>query len=274
MALALAKTDPTPTPRRARKSRASSKVLPFPAPSEKSCRTCGTEKALGKFHKHGSSKDGHRHDCKDCVASARASKAAGQVKATPLPAKPYEPTAPERQIVEKYYDQKEQRPAPPLKVAVADGVATISSDHPDPVVGSLCSMTAIGTAQGHFYIGLISQLADLGLNDEAKTNFALSIVYGIRPRDEAEAVLAAQFAAAHIVTMRAAQRLAKCETIQQQDSVARMFNQCSRTCVALVEGLKRYRSSGEQNIKVQHQHVTVSDGGQAIVAGSMQAGGV
>jgi hypothetical protein len=42
-----------------------------------------------------------------------------------------------------------------------------------------------------------------------------------------------------------------------------MFNKCARTFAAQVEALKKYRSTGEQSIKVQH--VNVHDGGQAIV---------
>ena len=49
-----------------------------------------------------------------------------------------------------------------------------------------------------------------------------------------------------------------------------MLNKLGRTFAAQVEALKKYRSSGEQNIKVQH--VTVNEGGQAIV-GNVQAGG-
>jgi hypothetical protein len=49
-----------------------------------------------------------------------------------------------------------------------------------------------------------------------------------------------------------------------------MLNKLARTFATQVEALKKYRSAGEQTIKVQH--VTVNDGGQAIV-GQHQAGG-
>ena len=71
--------------------------------------------------------------------------------------------------------------------------------------------------------------------------------------------------------MTAARRLAKVETIQQQDSASNMFNKCARTFAVQVEALKKYRSTGEQSIKVQH--VTVNDGGQAVVTSTMQTGG-
>ncbi len=49
-----------------------------------------------------------------------------------------------------------------------------------------------------------------------------------------------------------------------------MLNKLARTFTAQVEALKKYRSTGEQSIRVQH--VTVNDGGKAIV-GDVRAGG-
>jgi hypothetical protein len=47
------------------------------------------------------------------------------------------------------------------------------------------------------------------------------------------------------------------------DSITRAFNQLERTFTAQMEALKRYRTGGEQKVTVQH--VSVSEGGQAIV---------
>ena len=89
------------------------------------------------------------------------------------------------------------------------------------------------------------------------------------PRDETEALLAAQMAAIHKATMVAARRWSQVETIPQQDSASNMLNKLAPTFVAQVEALKKYRSAGEQTIKVQH--VTVKEGCQAIV-GSVNQG--
>ena len=61
------------------------------------------------------------------------------------------------------------------------------------------------------------------------------------------------------------------ENIPQQDSASNMLNKLARTFAAQVEVLKKYRSAGEQTIKVQH--VTVNDGGQAIVGNVNQGVG-
>ena len=108
-----------------------------------------------------------------------------------------------------------------------------------------------------------------GKVDERALNFMLSVVKGIKPRDQVEAMLAAQMAAVHVATLTSARRLAQAETLPAQDSAERAFNKLSRTYATQMEALKRYRSGGEQNVTVQH--VSVSDGGQAIVGNVTQA---
>jgi hypothetical protein len=185
MALAATKTDPTPAPRK--------------TPTVKICRTCKTPKAYKHYAKHGSSRDKHRHVCKSCVSNATKGRNKPQrvtkPKAAQLPAKPYEPTEIERAVLDRYHDRKKQQPAPPLRVAVADGVARISPDHPDLRVGSICSMAAVGTASESFFEGLISQVVSLGSDEERGANFGLALLYGIKPRDEAEALLGIQMMA-------------------------------------------------------------------------------
>ena len=91
----------------------------------------------------------------------------------------------------------------------------------------------------------------------------LSVVKGVEPKDQVEAMLAAQMAAVHMATMTFAHRLAHVDNITQQDSAERTFNKLARTFTAQVEALKRYRTGGEQKVTVEH--VTVNSGGQAIV---------
>jgi hypothetical protein len=91
----------------------------------------------------------------------------------------------------------------------------------------------------------------------------LAVVKGVEPRDQIEALLAAQMAAVHMASMTLARRLAHVDNIPQRDSASNAFNKLTRTFAAQVEALKRYRSGGEQKMTVQHVHV--ADGGQAIV---------
>ncbi len=97
----------------------------------------------------------------------------------------------------------------------------------------------------------------------------LSVIKGIKPNDQLEAMLAAQMAAVHRAAMTFAKRLAGVETLPQQDSAERALNKLMRTFTTQMEALKRYRTGGEQKVTVQH--VSVSDGGQAIVGNVTQA---
>ena len=76
-------------------------------------------------------------------------------------------------------------------------------------------------------------------------------------------MLAAQMAVIHMATMTSARRLAQVKTLAEHDSAERALNKLARTYGAQMEALKRYRTRGEQKITVQH--VSVNDGGQAIV---------
>jgi hypothetical protein len=142
-----------------------------------------------------------------------------------------------------------------LKVVNDGARATIAPDHPNEAAD-----------------GLIRQLAQAGSQgkeiDEAGLNFMLSVVKDAKPKDQLEAMLAAQMAAVHMATMTFAQRLARLENIPQQDSAWRAFNQLTRTFAMQMEALKRYRTGGEQKVTVQH--VSVSQGGQAIVGNVTQ----
>src|SRR6266567_1886001 len=81
-------------------------------------------------------------------------------------------------------------------------------------------------------------------------------------------MLGLQMEAVHMATITIARRLANAEFLQQQDSAERAFNKLARTFVSQMEALKRYRTGGEQKVTVQH--VSVSEGGQAIVGNVTQ----
>ena len=82
-------------------------------------------------------------------------------------------------------------------------------------------------------------------------------------------MLGAQMAAVHTIAMRFAEQFSRVETLPQQDSADRTFNKLMRTFVMQMEALKRYRTGGEQRVTVQH--VSVGEGGQAIVGNVTQA---
>jgi hypothetical protein len=145
-------------------------------------------------------------------------------------------------------------------------------NHPHEPTGLVLLMEALGTEDLDFVQSLLAQLANVGpVGSEvssANANFMLSMVKGIKPKDQVEAMLAAQMAAVHVSTMTFARHLARAESARVVDINERTFNKLARTFVAQVEALKRYRSGGEQKVTVQH--VNVSEGGQAIVGNVTQ----
>ncbi|MGH7794232.1 MAG: hypothetical protein ACREQ2_04925 [Candidatus Binatia bacterium] len=182
--------------------------------------------------------------------------------------KPYEPTELERNALEAHSGRvKGQSPAPRLKTWVKDNVAQVAVDHPSGSHGQALLMEALATTDTDFLVGIVSQLGNagsLGQNvDEQALNVLLSVVKGIQPKDQLETMLAAQMAAVHSLTMNYARRLANAGSMPQQESAERALNKLARTFAAQVEALKRYRTGGEQKVTVEH--VTVNEGGQAIV---------
>jgi hypothetical protein len=159
--------------------------------------------------------------------------------------------------------------APRLTVSVN----RISIDHPDKDTGSLLFTEALGSADPEFANGIIAQLEEAVTEgkkiDEKALGFMVSVIKGIEPRDQIETMLAAQMAAVHMAMMRIIRLLADSQFVTQLDSAERAFNKLARTFTSQVDALKRYRTGGEQKVTVQH--VSVSEGGQAIVGNVTQA---
>ncbi len=187
----------------------------------------------------------------------------------------YEPTPRELATLRAYIARKEEAPsAPRMKLTKKNGKMSVTADHPEPAIGDLLLMEAIGTKDTDFLDGILGQLINVGTQgqepDDKGLNFMLSVIKGIEPKNQIEAMLAAQMAAVHMSTMTFARRLAHVDNIPQQDSAERAFNKLARTFATQVEALKRYRTGGQQMVRVEH--VTVNEGGQAIV-GNVTHGG-
>lgn len=100
--------------------------------------------------------------------------------------------------------------------------------------------------------------------------FLPAIIRDIAPRDGIERMLAVQMAATHVAMIRQGGRMANAEQLPQFEAHERAYNRLARTYAAQVEALRKHRNGGKQTVTVQH--VSVSDGGQAIV-GNVQHGG-
>ena len=187
----------------------------------------------------------------------------------------YQATEREKTALRGHLARVDTAPAAPrVKVTKDEKAQTIGLDHPIQSIGYALLMEALGTSAYDFVHGLLNQLAGASSRsdqiDENELNFMLSVIKDIKPRDQLEAMLAAQMAAMHMATMRLVRRLALAETILEHDSIGSMLNKLARTYTTQMETLKRYRTGGEQKVTVQH--VSVGDGGQAIVGNVTQTG--
>jgi hypothetical protein len=186
----------------------------------------------------------------------------------------YKPTQHEKSARQRFNDRKRQNPpSPRYKLKRVGKKATVVSEHPNPDDNIMLLTDTFATGNVELCRGLLQQVYQNTDGDDAaraqELNCALATVRGIAPRDETEALLAVQMAAIHHAAMMAARRLQRTETVAQQDSCSNMFNKLTRTFTMQLDVLKKYRSNGEQTIKVQHVHV--NRGGQAIV-GNVQTG--
>src|SRR5262245_7470790 len=180
----------------------------------------------------------------------------------------YEPTVKELAVIGAWLAQCGQAHSVPwinVEASTPSSYRT-SFDHPDQITAEVMLAHALGVHDLGLARVLRDQLANVARVGKSLTaeefNGAISIVRSIGPRNPTEALLAAQMAAIHNATMVAARRLNHVENLAQQDSASNMLNKLARTFAAQMEALKRYRSDGQQTIKVQH--VNVNDGGQAI----------
>jgi hypothetical protein len=96
-------------------------------------------------------------------------------------------------------------------------------------------------------------------------------LFGIKPGDELEGMIAAQLIACHNASMECYRRaMIPDQSFEWWRENLNQANKLSRTYTTLLEGLNRHRGKGQQKVTVEHIHI--HDGGQAIV-GTVEAPG-
>lgn len=124
-----------------------------------------------------------------------------------------------------------------------------------------------GSDDPDFAVGLLEHLVTIGANagvpDADGTLFAMAIVRGIEPRDQIEAMLAAQMAATQNAIMMLYRQLSMTQSIEVQESAEKSLGRMSRLYMQQMEALKRYRDNRPKQFVVSS--VTVNEGGQAFL---------
>jgi hypothetical protein len=153
-------------------------------------------------------------------------------------------------------------PAPGIKVSEKDGLTRVVVDHPDPEVGAILLTQALGANDFDFFDGILNQLKNATTGDtvnERQLNFMLSVIRGINPSDQVEAMIGAQMAVVHSAFMSSAHLLAKATYLIELEGAERALAKLGRTFAAQVEALKRYRGTGEHKPREKNVKYSMDD---------------
>ena len=100
-------------------------------------------------------------------------------------------------------------------------------------------------------------------------NASLALVGAIGPQNELEAALAVQMAATHDLSMEMTRRAKFASHLDHMREYGNLATKLSRTFAAQMKALSDHRRGGEQVVR----HVHVYEGGQAVVAETVNVGG-
>ena len=146
---------------------------------------------------------------------------------------------------------------------------------------------AFGTTSFDFAQQSLRELRSITGRDNIATHALIAEVDGIRPENEAEAMLAVQMASTHAVAMKMLERVSACSTnakwMKSMQEYGTLATKLLRTFTAQMDTSAKLRRKGEQTVIVEHVHkhvhthldvdVDVHDGVQAIVGTVNHAGG-
>ena len=96
--------------------------------------------------------------------------------------------------LKKHLARLEAKPSGRFKVSKHGSNLQIGFDHPHQLVGRALVMDALASADEDFLNGIMYQLGNASAHgqdiDERELNFMLTVIKGIEPRDQLEAMLA------------------------------------------------------------------------------------
>ena len=155
------------------------------------------------------------------------------------------------------------------KTKKANEPTTVVADDPEDRKGAL--KTIGGSQSDHWNNTLANQTVQalwVKNSDEQQRDRQLSATVaglaGIGPKDELEGMMSAQLIAAHNAAMECYRRAMIGEqTFEGRRENLNQANKLSRTWATMLDALNKHRGKGQQKVTVEH--VTVNEGGQAIV---------
>lgn len=150
---------------------------------------------------------------------------------------------------------------------IAEGTITLKNNDKPEVIEAL--MQAFGSKNIDIVDFLTNSLSKIACNGKELSSardmdYGLAFLQEINPQDPMEAMLAIQMLGTHLLSSKAIYKANLAN--QNYDAVTENINRTtklSRTFIAQMEALKRYRNKEGQKIKVEH--VNINDGGKAII---------
>jgi hypothetical protein len=152
---------------------------------------------------------------------------------------------------------------------IQGNVVSFSSPGPTDLAWRTQLKAAFGTVSDEFvdmalhHLERAARMPGDGPSDMA-INGAIAMIAAFVPKNEVEGALALQAACTHMVAMAVMSRIGGAGGGPQRlPGLASATAKLLRAYCTQVETYRRFRSGGEQNIRVEHVHV--HEGGQAIV---------
>jgi hypothetical protein len=192
-------------------------------------------------------------------------------------------TEEEKASIARYQELSKSKPVKFKEVKGKAGKITINCEYPDGLLYPAKMSEAFGTTNPELCKYLLAQVTGTfegtfssdGRDNEmvvTAINATMALLNGIQPKDEIEGMLVVQMIGVHNVATAAMRRgMLKDQTFAGRQANIDNATKMLRTFVAQMEALKKYRTGGQQKMIVEH--VSVNEGGQAIVGTVNQGGG-
>lgn len=132
-------------------------------------------------------------------------------------------------------------------------------------------LEAFGSYDIDVAYGLVNTLTKVLGNDEMQESdldFATSFIRELEPQDPIESMLAIQMLGNHLISCTTLYRAGlKDQTFEGLSENVNRATKLSRTFIAQMEALKKYRNKGNQKITVEH--ININDGGKAVIGSTL-----
>jgi len=172
-----------------------------------------------------------------------------------------------RKVARHVLGERERRLSPP-KMKAQENTSGLTNDTGDghDYMRMLDTFAVADFAAAELLMRTLleSENRSVARGDLVPTNGLLALIHALEPKDAAESMLCCQMALTHMQIMEC-QRRANIEgqTFEGRDVNLRHAERFTRIYTQQLDALNKHRGKGQQKVTVEH--VTVNEGGQAVV---------